>query len=85
MGSIEMQPATNDVIEVNLSALLMLLCELLRLCAQYSQLFCGICADFISWILDTQFTTMPGLFCTVGECNNYSKSRKTSPGISYRW
>ncbi len=31
LGSIEMQPATNDVIEVNLSALLMLLYKLLRL------------------------------------------------------
>ncbi len=39
-----MQPATNDVIKVNLSALLMLLCKLLWLCTKYSQLFCGICA-----------------------------------------
>ncbi len=39
-----MQPATNDAIEVNLSALLMLL----WLCTKYSQLFRGICANFIS-------------------------------------
>ncbi len=44
MGSIEMQLATNGGIEVNLSALLMLLCKLLWLCTKYSQLFCGICA-----------------------------------------
>ncbi len=80
-----MGSATNDVIEVNLSALLMLLCKLLWLPTKYSQLFCGIWADFISWIHDTQFTIMPGSFCTVGECNNYSKSQKTSPGISYHW
>ncbi len=38
-----MQPATNNVTEVNLSALLMWLCKLLWLCTKYSQLFCGIC------------------------------------------
>ncbi len=31
VGSFEMQPTTNDVIEVNLSALLMSSCELLQL------------------------------------------------------
>ncbi len=71
-----MQPATNNVIEVNLSALLVLLCNLLRLCTKYSQLFRRICADFISWIHDNQFTIMPGSFCTVGECNNYSRDVK---------
>ncbi len=39
-----MQPATNDVIEVSLSVLLMLLGKLLWLCTKYSQLFHGICA-----------------------------------------
>ncbi len=78
-----MQPATNDVTEVNLSALLMLLCKLLWLCTKFFQLFHGTCVDFISWTHDTQFIIMPGSFCTVGECNKYSKSQKTSAGISY--
>ncbi len=44
-----MQPATNDVIEVNLSALIMLLYKLLWLCTKYSQSFR---ADFISLLHD---------------------------------
>ncbi len=47
-----MQPAANDVIEVNLSALVMLLYKLLWLCIKYLQSFRDICADFISWIHD---------------------------------
>ncbi len=58
VGSIEMQPATNYVIEVNLPALLMLLYKLLWLCTKYSQAFRDICADFISWIHDnTKFNS----------------------------
>ncbi len=45
-----MQPATNDIIEVDLSAIL--LHKLLRLCTKYSQSFRDICADFISWLHD---------------------------------
>ncbi len=36
-----MQPATNGVTEVNLSAFPMLLCKLLWLCTKYSHLFRG--------------------------------------------
>ncbi len=53
-----MQPATNDIFEVNLSALLMLLCKLLWLRTKYFQLFCGIYTYFISWMHDTQFTIL---------------------------
>ncbi len=83
VGSIGMRPPTNDIIEVNLSALLMLLYKLLWLCINFFQLFCGIYSDFISWIHDTQFIIIPGSFCTVSACNNYSKLQKTSAGISY--
>ncbi len=41
-----------DIIEVNLSALLMLLYELLRLCIEYLPSFRDVCADFISWICE---------------------------------
>ncbi len=47
-----MQPTTSDVIEVNLSVLLILLYKLLWLCTKYSQSFRDICADFISSIHD---------------------------------
>ncbi len=71
-----MQPATNDVIEVNLSAFLVLLCKLLRLCTKNSQLFRGIRVNFILWTHDTQFTIIAGSFCLVGELTIILNRRK---------